>query len=100
MERDRLMNNNINFVKMQMEERDLIKRNLKDRDMIEEKYLSDKAVIDFDEKERLKKLHFDQLKKENLHKLHYQMEDRKKRMINDDKLNINEANLNNYIGVI
>lgn len=94
------MNNNTNFIKMQMEERDLIKRNLKDRDLIEEKYLSDKAVIDFDEKERLKKMHFDQLKNENLNALHYQMDERKKRMMNDDKLNINEANLNNYIGVI
>lgn len=93
------MSNNTNFIKMQMDERDLIKRNLRDRDVIEEKYLSDKAVMDFDEKEGLKKHHMDQLRNENLVALQYQIDERKRRMMNDDKMNINEANLNNYIGV-
>lgn len=71
LERNRLMSNNTNFIKMQMDERDLIKRNLRDRDVIEEKYLSDKAVMDFDEKEGLKKHHMDQLRNENLVALQY-----------------------------
>lgn len=84
---------------MQMNERDLIKKNLQERELVEDKYLTDKAIQEFDEKERLKRDHMSRIQNENLKALQYQIGERKRRLMNEDRMNINEANLNNYIGV-
>ncbi len=55
-------------------------------------------IQEFDEKEKTKRDFTNKLKEENLLALQRQMEDRRARMSDEDKLNMNEANLNNYIG--
>lgn len=83
---------------MQMNERSTIKRNLQERDMVEEMYLTEKAMKEFDEKERLRAEHLNKIKNDNLRALQYQIDEKRRRQLNEDKMNINEANLNNYMG--
>lgn len=92
-------NSNIDFIKMQMEERDYLKRNIAENEMLEEKYLTDQAMNEYDQKEMLKREHMHRLQNQHLNQLQHQIEDRKKMYLNEDKMNINEANINNYIGV-
>lgn len=99
MERHMANSQNINFIKTQMEERDRLKREWHQKDAYEAKNLTEKAIQEYDEKERAKREYTNKIKNENLTALQRQMEERRQRMSDQDKLNMHEANLNNYIGV-
>lgn len=99
MERHAANSQNINFIKTQMEERDRLKREWMQKDAYETRTLTDKAMQEFDEKQRAKNEYTSKIKNENLNALQRQMEDKRLRMADEDKLNLHEANLNNYIGV-
>lgn len=98
-QRELMNNQNIDFLKMQMDERDYVKRNMHNKEREEEDFLVGKAINEFDQKQTLKQEHMTRLQREHLDKLQSQIDERKRLMMNDDKMNINEANLNNYIGV-
>lgn len=55
-------------------------------------------MAEFDEKENAKRNYTSKIKNDNLLALQKQMEERRLRMADEDKLNMNEANINNYIG--
>ena len=99
MERQAANNHNINFIKTQMDERHRLKREWNNKDAYETRNLTDRAIQEFDDKEKLKTDYTNKLKGENLTALQRQIEDRRIRMSGEDNLNSNEANLNNYIGV-
>lgn len=100
MERNAANSQNINYIKTQMDERNRLKREWQEKDAYETRNLTEKAIQEYDEKEKMKRDYTNKLKGENLTALQRQIDDRRIRMADEDKLNSNEANLNNYIGVI
>lgn len=100
MERNAANSQNINYIKTQMDERNRLKREWQEKDSYETRNLTEKAIQEYDEKEKMKRDYTNKLKGENLTALQRQIDDRRIRMSDEDKLNSNEANLNNYIGVI
>ena len=92
-------NQNINFIKQQMDERNRLKKEWTDKDTAETRNLTDRAIKEYDEKERTKKDYTSKIRSDNLLSLQKQIDDRRLRLADEDKLNMHEANLNNYIGV-
>ena len=99
MERNAANSQNINFIKTQMEERERLKRQWMQKDAYETRNLTNKAIQEFDEKDKAKRDYTSKIKSENLNALQKQIDDRRQRLADGDKLNLHEANLNNYIGV-
>ena len=60
-ERNRMNSNNTNFLKMQMGERDYLKRNMLQNDLNEEKNLVDHAINEYDTKQSIKNEHMRKL---------------------------------------
>lgn len=90
---------NINYIKHQMDERNQLKKEFQTKDTMETMNLTQRAIQEFDEKEKAKRDYLNRIKQDNLQSLQRQIEERRSRMADEDKLNLNEANINNYIGV-
>ena len=82
-----------------MDERNQLKKEFQTKDTMETMNLTQRAIQEFDEKEKAKRDYLNRIKQDNLQSLQRQIEERRSRMADEDKLNLNEANINNYIGV-
>lgn len=99
-EKAQLNQYNINYIKHQMDERTQLKKEFQTKDTLETMNLTQRAIQEFDEKEKAKKDYLSKIRQDNLQSLQRQIDERRSRMADEDKLNMNEANLNNYIGVV